>query len=195
MQQRGLRALVGGFSTGVPEYNLMDDFLPALEAAQRCGALFHLHEYGSPDFECGVSVNVPGLIPGAPALSVPAGPLALRYRFWYEALLKPRGLGDVPLVISEFGIDGVLPQAACDDPGGAGWKSYTDWWTRRGVGPNGPQAYVNVMKPYDAELRRDPYVLGAAIFTTGALNPSNIWHVFDLHDVMIPLAHYLVSQR
>jgi hypothetical protein len=195
MQARGWRAAVGGFSTGVPEYALMADFLPALEAAHRCGGLFHLHEYDSPTFECGVAVNVPGLIPGAPAISVPAGPLTLRYRFWYELLLKPRGLGDLPLLISELGIDGVAPSPACDDPGGLGWKAYTDWWTSRGLGPDGPQAYVNVLSWYDAEMRRDPYVLGAAIFTANALDSGGEWHSFDLHPVLVPLAIYAAGQR
>jgi hypothetical protein len=194
MQQHGFRAAVGGFSTGVPEYDLMDEFLPALEAAQRCGGIFHLHEYASPTFQCGVAVNAPGLIPGAPALSVPAGPLSLRYRFWYEGLLKPRGLGGLPLVISELGIDGLAPSPACDDPGYPGWKLYGDWWVQRGYGPDGPQAYVNVLSWYDNEMRNDPYVLGAAIFTTGALEPQQQWHAFELHDALIPLAHYLVSQ-
>jgi hypothetical protein len=185
---------VGGFSTGVPEYALMAEFLPALEAARRCGGIFHLHEYDSPDFECQVAVNVPGIIPGAPALSVPAGPLSLRYRFWYEGHLKPRGLGDIPLIISELGVDGVHPSAACNDPGGLGWKAYSDWWTRAGAGPDGPRAYVNVLEWYDAEMRRDPYVIGATLFTAGAQDPGNIWHDFDLRDVLIPLAHYIAEQ-
>jgi hypothetical protein len=194
MQALGFRAAVGGFSTGVPEYDLMDDFLPALEAAHRCGGLFHLHEYGSPTFNCLVQSNIPGLIPGAPALRVPAGPLTFRYRFWYEGHLKPAGLGDLPLVISELGIDGVLPSPACDDPGGTGWKGYTDWWVARGHGATGPQAYVNWLAWYDSELQHDYYVLGAAVFTTGATDAANGWYPFDLHDVLIPLTHYLTQR-
>ena len=195
MQARGLRAAVGGFSTGVPEYALMADFLPALEAAQRCGGIFHLHEYSSPTFDCGTNVNMPEVIPGAPAIGATAGPLALRYRIWYEALLKPRGLGAVPLVISELGIDGVQPHPTCGDAGGLGWKGYVDWWLQNGIGPNGPQAYVNVLQWYDAEMRRDPYVLGGTLFTANALNPDNEWHAFDLHEVLVPLAVYAAGQR
>ncbi|MGQ0601698.1 MAG: hypothetical protein ACT4QE_08390, partial [Anaerolineales bacterium] len=58
------------------------DFLPALEAARRCGGIFHLHEYNAPTLACGVSTGQSNIIPGAPALTVPAGPLTLRYRFW-----------------------------------------------------------------------------------------------------------------
>lgn len=198
MQARGWRAAVGGFSTGVPEYALMAEFLPALEAAQRCGGIFHLHEYDSPTFECGVAANVPGLIPGAPAIGVSAGPLALRYRFWYEALLKPRGLGSLPLLISELGIDGVAPgggQGGCDDPGGTGWKAYGEWWASHGYGSDAPQAYVNVLSWYDRELRNDAYVLGAAIFTANALDDGDVWRDFDLHPVLVPLAIYAAGQR
>jgi hypothetical protein len=192
MQARGYRAVVGGFSVGVPEYALMADFLPALEAARRCGGLFHLHEYNAPTLDCLVATNTPNIIPGAPALSVPAGPYTLRYRFWYEGYLKPRGWGDLPLVISELGIDGVS-RSACNSPGGEGWKVYSDWWTRNGVGPDGAQAYVNTLAWYDSELRKDDYVLGATIFTAGAQAPGG-WHPFDIHDVFIPLTKYLVSQ-
>jgi hypothetical protein len=195
MQAHGFRAAVGGFSTGVPEYDLMAGFLPAIEAAKRCGGIFHLHEYDSPTFDCKAAVNVPNIIPGAPALSVPAGPLALRYRFWYEGYFKPRGLGDVPLIISELGIDGILPSPACDDSGGGGWKDYQEWWIRRGFGTDGPRGYVKALEWYDAEMRRDPYVLGAALFATGALDTGSPWHKFDLHDVLLPLAIYAAGQR
>ncbi len=192
LQALGLRGAVGGFSVGVPEFDLMQYFLPALEAAQRCGGIFHLHEYNAPTMQCGVNgPNVPGIIPGAPALGVPAGFHTLRYRFWYEALLKPRGLGDLPLVISEAGVDKV--DNRCQGVPAGAWKDYQGWWVERGIGPDGPQAYVNVMAWYDAELRRDPYVIGAAIFTAGAPVPGSGWHEFDLHDVLLPLAIYSVS--
>lgn len=191
MQAHGLRAAVGGFSTGVPEYDLMDDFLPALEAAQRCGGIFQLHEYNAPTLDCGVATGVPNIIAGAPALSVPAGPLTLRYRFWYEGLLKPRGLGDVRLVISEFGIDFI--NQPCDGREKGTWKTYQDWWVQRGLGQDGPQAYVNQMAWYDAQIRQDVYVIGATVFTAGAVSAGS-WNAHDVHDVIIPLTYYLVSQ-
>jgi len=195
MQAHGLRAAVGGFAAGTPEYSEMALFLPALEAAHRCGGIFTLHEGVMPIIGCGLGVNEPELIPGAPALSVPAGSIMLRYRFWYEGYLKPRGLGDLPLVISELAVGGIKPGSPCNGPGGAAWKEYQDWWVQQGVGPTGPQAYVNVLAWYDSEMREDPYVIGATIFTAGAVSPELGWTNFDMHDAIIPLASYEAGQR
>lgn len=192
MQANGFKAAVGGFSTGVPEFDLMDDFLPALEAAKRCGGIFHLHEYSAPTMDCGVVSGIPA-IPGAPVLSVPAGPLALRYRVWYEVFLKPRGWGDLPLVISEAGIDKV--STPCDGQPGGTWRDFGGYWAARGLGDDMSRAYVNTLAWYDAQLRQDGYVIGATIFTAGVRDPENSWYAYDIHDVMIPLAFYLTSQR
>lgn len=194
MQAHGLRAAVGGFAAGTLEYTEMEVFLPALEAAHRCGGIFTLHEVVMPIIGCGLGVNEPELIPGAPALSVPAGSIMLRYRFWYEGYLKPRGLGDLPLIISELAVGGIKPGSPCNGPGGAGWKGYRDWWVQQGVGPTGPQAYVNVLAWYDSEIRKDPYVIGAAIFTAGAVSADLGWTEADVHDAIVPLALYEAGQ-
>lgn len=193
MQARGWHAAVGGFSYGTPEYAQMALFLPALEAAHRCGGIFTLHEGVPPSTTTcrTVTTGLENAIPGAPAFQVPVGYHALRYRFWYEGYLKPRGLGDLPLVISELA---VAPEPACGFRGGDAWMDYTDWWPANGVGPDGPLAYLNLLAWYDREMQHDPYVIGATIFTAGAVNPGNPWHLWDLHDVLIPLAHYAVSQ-
>jgi hypothetical protein len=194
MQAQGLRAAVGGFAYGTPEYAEMALFLPALEAARRCGGIFTLHEGVPPTLDCsGVSVGVPGVIPGAPVLNVPAGIHALRYRFWYEGYLKPRGLGDLPLVISEVA---VAPNPKCGGPDRASWKDFRDWWVQQGVGPDGARAYLNLLTWYDRELRQDPYVLGATIFTAGAQNSVfGAWNDFDLHEILFPLTLYAVDQQ
>lgn len=194
MQALGFKAAVGGFSVGVPEYAHMALFMPALEAAYRCGGIFHLHEYNSPTMTCGVSTNQTGAIPGAPNFgSIPVGYHTLRYRFWYEGYLKPRGMGDLPLVISEAGVEGrPNPGGPCNDPGGRAWKTYGEYWVQQGYGPTGPEAYVNLLAWYDTEMRKDPYVLGATLFTAGA-NTGDGWTAFDLHDVFVPLARYAVG--
>ncbi len=194
MQARGLRAAVGGFPAGTPEFGVMALFLPALEAAHRCGGIFTLHEGVYPIIGCGLVAHQPNIIPGAPALSVPAGAIMIRYRFWYEAYLKPRGLGDLPLVISELAVGGIDSHSPCNGPGGADWKSYRKWWVQQGVGKTGPEAYVNVLAWYDAEMRQDPYVIGTTIFTAGAVSDYLGWTEFDVHEALIPLAWYAVSQ-
>ncbi|MCC6187989.1 MAG: hypothetical protein IT318_03065 [Anaerolineales bacterium] len=194
MQSLGYRAGVGGFSVGVPEFADMAVFMPALEAAYRCGAIFTLHEYNSPTMACGVGVGGQSLIPGAAPLGVPAGYHTLRYRYWYESYLKPLGMGDLPLVISEAGVEGrPTPGGPCNDPGGRAWKAYGDWWVAQGYGPTPAEAYVNVLSWYDEQLRQDPYVLGATLFTAGAIHGDATWFPFDLHDALVPLAHYAVG--
>ena len=192
MQALGLHAAIGGFAAGTPEYNEMAYFVPALEAAHRCGAIFTLHEGVSPLPGCGVFINQTALIPGAPLFpGINMGYLMLRYRFWYEGYLRPLGLADLPLVISEVAVGGIVPGQPCNGPGGASWKDFSDFWIQNGVGPNGPQAWTNLLAWYDSELRVDPYVIGTTIFTAGGI-PG--WDGTDLHDVIIPLAYYETSQ-
>jgi hypothetical protein len=192
MRDLGLRAAVGGFAVGVPEYAEMALFMPALEAAHMCEGLFTLHEYNSPTMACGVAWGDMYTIPGAPYFSgVRMGYHALRYRFWYEGYLKPAGLGDLPLVLSEIGIAAGSAGGACNDPGSSNsWKGYQDWWVGQGYGPSGPEAHVNVLAWYDNEMRNDAYVVGATIFTAGSI-PG--WETFEIHDTIIPLAWYAVN--
>jgi hypothetical protein len=191
MQALGYHAAVGGFAAGTPEYAQMALFLPALEAAHRCGGLFTLHEGISPLPDCGLFINQPAVIPGAPAIPhMAVGYLMLRYRFWYEGYLKPMGLGDLPLEISEVAVGGIVPGQPCNGPGGASWKDFSTFWVQNGVGVDGPHAWTNLLAWYDSLMWQDPYVLGTTIFTAGGI-PG--WDGSDLHDVLIPLAEYETS--
>lgn len=181
MRALGLRAAVGGFTTDALSENVMAWFLPALEAAHKCDGLLTLRAYNAPTLACSVS-------------RTPTEAPTLRYRLWYDQYLRPAGLGDVPLVISELGVRG--PSTNCGDPGNLtqGWKSYTGWWVAQGLGADGLQTYLNMLTWYDAELRNDPFVLGAAIFTAGASGADPVWQTFDVHDLINPLTHYAVKQ-
>jgi hypothetical protein len=193
MQALGLHAAIGGFVGGAPEYNEIPYFLPAIEAAHRCGGILTMHEGVSPLPGCGVFIDQAGIIPGAPAFpGITMGYLMLRYRFWYEGYLKPRGWGDLRLVISEVAVGGIVPGQPCNGPGGASWKDFSSFWVQHGVGPNGPQAWTNLLAWYDSYLRQDPYVVGTTIFTAGGL-PG--WDGNDMHDVIIPLSYYETSQH
>jgi hypothetical protein len=110
--------------------------------------------------------------------------------------LKPRALGDLPLVISELGVAGGPAGGSCGDPGlGTAWKNYQDWWVAQGIGSTGPEAYVHLLAWYDLEMRHDPYVLGATIFTAGANDAGVGWAEFDVRDVILLLGLYAVGQR
>ncbi|MBI4770089.1 MAG: hypothetical protein HY784_06665, partial [Chloroflexi bacterium] len=155
MQAAGLRAAVGTFSTGNPEWKEMALFIPALRAARDSGGILTLHEYGAPTMYCGVGGG-PNDAPRLP--NVETGALALRYRYWYESYLKLQGLGDLKLAITEAGVDGIARQEACGGPPGFGWKDYARWWSLNGYGTDAPQAYVYQIKWYDAQVRQDSYV-------------------------------------
>jgi len=197
MQAHGLRAAVGGFPPGTPEYGEMALFAPALEAAHRCGGIFTLHEGVMPIIGCGVSATDPEVrIPGAPDFpGVAVGYMTVRYRYWYEGFLKPRGVGDLPLVISELALGGFVEDSPCNGPGGADWKSFQKWWVQQGVAGTGPEAYMKVLAWYDQLMREDPYVLGATIFTAGAISPELNWNDFDVHEVLPLLTDHLLQSR
>ena len=187
MQALGLKAAVGGFSAGTPEYPDMVYFFPAIEAVKRCGGIFTLHEYSSPVMQYGVNSGIPN------AVSIPnAGSLTLRYRYWYEGYLKPRGLV-VPLVISEAGVDRHVGAGCPKANGGQGWYSCTDDWRDLGLGDVGWQAYISQISWYDSELRKDDYVIGFTLFTAGTSNVDE-WRTFDIGDMLIPMAVYMAGQ-
>jgi len=183
MAQYGLRAAVGGFSTGVPEWEDFQAFLPAIEAAKEHGGIFTLHEYDAPVMDRSVGAG----LPGRPGLS-DRGALALRYRWWYEDFLKPRGLV-VPLVISEAGIDGGV--ADYPGPRRGGWQDFVGYWKEAGLGSDGIQVYLKQLTWYDQQLQQDDYVLGFAVFTAGAMNDD--WRSFDITPILRHIATYIIA--
>jgi len=185
MADYGLRVAIGGFATGTPEWDQFVEFLPAVEVALAHGGILTLHEYAAPtlDYRMGQA------LPGHPAYPN-RGLLMLRYRWWYEDLLKPRGL-TIPLVISEGGIDGQVQQDLA--PPGLGWRDFTKYWARKGLGKDSAQAYIRQLAWYDRHLQQDDYVIGVAIFTAGS--PKGHWPSFDITAILPALAEYAVSQR
>ncbi len=97
LAQYGLRAAIGGFSTGVPELNEFMLFLPAIETALQYRGILTLHEYSAPDMTYLYGDPLPGY-PTYPD----RGSLTFRYRWYYRDILEPAGLV-IPLVISEAG--------------------------------------------------------------------------------------------
>ena len=59
MQQHGMRAAIGSWSTGVPEPFQFEDFMPAIDAAIQCDAVLSLHEYGAPTYYLWWSQGLP----------------------------------------------------------------------------------------------------------------------------------------
>ena len=184
LARHGLRAAVGGFSTGVPELNEFELFVPAIEAAKAHGGILSLHEYAAPDLTFLYGDPLPGY-PTYPD----RGPLMFRYRWFYRDVLEPRGLV-IPLVISEAGIDGILGNRP--GPDGLGWQDFQSFWVEQGWGPDGQTAYLNQLQWVDNEARQDPYVIGYALFTAGG---ARAWTTYELAPFLPRLAEYIVSQR
>ena len=184
LAQHGLRAAVGGFSTGVPELNEFELFVPAIAEAQRHGGILTLHEYAAPD----ITFLYGDALPGYPAYP-DRGPLMFRYRWYYREVLEPRGLV-IPLVISEAGIDGILGNRP--GPEGLGWQDFQDFWVTQGWGPDGPTAFLNQLQWVDNEARQDAYVIGYTLFTAGG---GGAWASYELAPFLPRLAEYIVSQK
>jgi hypothetical protein len=185
MAEHGFRAAVGGFSAGVPEWEEFAAFLPAIEAAHAHGGIFTLHEYDAPTMERSVGAGLPGR-PAHPN----RGALTLRYRWWYEDFLKPRGLV-VPLVVSEAGIDGGI--GGRPGPSGLGWQDFAGYWPTFNQGTDPTHPYVYQLAWYDAQLRQDDYVIGFTVFTAGALGDR--WKSFDITPILREIATYVVGQQ
>lgn len=183
MAAHGLKVAVGGFAAGVPEWEEFEAFLPAIEAAKQHGGILTLHEYSAPTMDYLVGAGLPGR-PSHPG----RGALTLRYRWWYEDLLKPRDLA-IPLVISEAGIDGGVGSPV--GPRGGGWRDFTTYWAEQGLGDDGTWAYIRQLAWYDEQVQRDDYVLGFTVFTAGPSGEQ--WASFDVTDILPQLARYLVS--
>lgn len=185
MAEHGLRAAIGSFSAGVPEWDEFVAFVPAVREAQAHGGILALHEYDAPTMDRSVGVALPGR-PPAPH----RGCLTLRYRWWYEEILLPQGT-DIPLVISEAGVDGAVSNRP--GPDGRGWLDFRTYWRENGFGPDGIQAYLQQLAWYDAELQRDDYVLGFTVFTAGAMNDD--WRTYDITSILRHLATHILAPQ
>jgi GH25 family lysozyme M1 (1,4-beta-N-acetylmuramidase) len=147
----GFKAAIGSFSVGNPgDMSYLRAFLPAMEAARAHNGILSLHQYGWPTMET-----------AAPWLS-------LRHRKVYEG--EPShgwpGLPEhlrLPLVITETGLDGGIQTAGWKQ----GWNGHIE-----------PHEYREQLRRYDRELRKDKYILGAAIFCCG--NVSADWSSFEI---------------
>ena len=156
-RRQGFRPLVYSFPTGNPPGYIDGSpedlarywahYLDGLRAAKACDGGLALHEYS------------------APRMQDQETWLCLRYRRVYAVL--PSDLRDLPLMITECGIDGGVVGAPVEN---AGWRAFAS------VGE-----YVAQLAWYDTAIAEDEYVLGATIFTAGNLDK---WSSFDVTNVI-----------
>jgi len=150
MDGHGFRVVVGSFSVGNPELAYWHDFLPALEAARQYNGALALHEYAWPTLDR----DWPWYL--------------LRHRKVYDGDLDhnweglPAHLKTLPLLITECGLDGLIEQ-----PSPRGWRALYS-----------ASQYLQQLDWYDAELQKDPYVVGAALYCFATPDPR--WKSYDL---------------
>jgi len=183
----GLRGVVGNFATGMPDLPLWSAFFPALEAAERFNGYLGLHEYSSPWMWWLTGVYQPENYEGRSASNEgDTGWTTLRYRKVYRDYLAPNGFGQVPLIITECGLDAIGEISAGQSDGAwkahkRFWKKHTGYgdpipyWKRREKDP--AEYYAEQLLWYDAELQKDDYVVAAAIFTVGT---HSGWKQYDI---------------
>lgn len=157
----GIRSVVGNFATGHPPLDQWPHFYPAIQAVREHNGFLGLHEYSAPTMRFGTHAEGEGW-------------LTLRYRKAYRQHLIPAGL-KAPLVITECGIDGMVGNRP--GPKGRGWKDFVRYWADQGMGTDGPGNYVEQLAWYDGELMRDPYVVGAAVFT---MTTTQEWQTYEI---------------
>jgi hypothetical protein len=104
------------------------------------------------------------------------GWLTLRYRKAYRYHLKPMGYGNLPLLITECGVDGTV-QPRPGPPEAKGWHDFELYWYSNGLRNDMPGVYMDQLIWYDSELQKDDYVKGAAIFVAGG---SSEWESYDI---------------
>lgn len=171
--ENGLRSVVGNFGAGQPPLELWPLFEPALAAIRQYGGFLGLHEYSAPvmQFRAGALQ-----FEGEPDQG-DEGWLTLRYRKVYRQFLQPMGYGDIPLLITECGVDGLVQPR----PGPAeaeGWLDFIDTWRANGLRDDPPGVYMDQLIWYDQNLQQDDYVKGAAIFLVGTNDRR--WESYDL---------------
>jgi hypothetical protein len=212
MDAAGFKCVIGNFAAGSPTLELWPAFVPACRYALEHNHFLGLHEYSTP-FMWWMTGKYQ-LDPGENCRTSDnklAGWVTLRYRQIYDQFLKPAGLGNLPLVITECGLDPLIGPVPDNWPRGT-YQYLGGWWSK---GPSvwgkplptdfapaagwnyadRDQFYVQQLAWYDHHLLQDPYVLGMTIFTFGNYGPP--WKDFDvtLTGAADLLTAYIKAQR
>jgi hypothetical protein len=178
----GKKSVVGNFSTGTLSDPQMAVIMPMLTMAHAHGAWFGFHEYSGPFMQWMAGANQWAAYQAGTWQPDPCtdpnvlGWTTLRYRrFWPN--MKAAGIGDMPMVITEGGIDDVQPRPG---PQGKGYKSYigTEWERLPGIGDYALQTeWYSRQTAYDRGGDR-PVIVGWVDFGWATQDPA--WSSFDL---------------
>ena len=158
--REGYHLALFSYSMGVPEWEEMKAIVETgvFRQAKAGGHALSLHEYANPmDRWYGEP------LPGRPTYPN-RGPLACRYRWWYEDFLIPRD-EVVPLFLTEVNIAKDLPLLTEKE-----WLEQMVW--------------------YDERLREDHYVVGAHLFTLGS---AGSWDNYDFARFLPGMIRHMVA--
>jgi len=173
LAEQGFRSVVGNFAAGHPPLELWPHFKPALHAIKQYNGYLGLHEYSAPVMQ----YRSGDLQPAGDPPQGDEGWLTLRYRKAYRQYLQPMGYGDIPTLITECGVDGLIrPRPGPED--GGGWQDFVGFWLANGLRNDPPGLYMDQLIWYDENLQRDDYIKGSAIFLAGSNDPQ--WHSYDI---------------
>jgi hypothetical protein len=173
LAENGIRSVVGNFAAGHPPLELWPHFKPALHAIRQYDGYLGLHEYSAPVMQYRAGDLQP---PGDPPQG-DEGWLTLRYRKAYRQHLIPMGYGDLPTLITECGVDGLIrPRPGPEDA--EGWLDFIDTWLANGLRNDPPGVYMDQLLWYDQNLQQDDYIKGSAIFLAGAHDSQ--WESYDI---------------
>ena len=202
------------FATGTPDIrpghpaDIWPHLLPAVRHARDHGHYLALHEYMGPEADLGVGRRQVDVhrkrIPdawhgrrdarGNPDEGYPYGFCPLRYRYIYDLYLRPAGLNDTLLLITECGCDGV-DTITPDDMEAGSWISLRNgFWPRGGRDPE--PHYTAMLQWYDQRLREDAFVIGGMIFTVGAARGTK-WVDWDIAGTGVEerILSYIAAER
>ena len=164
--------MIGNFSSGTPPLELWPYFLSACSYALQHGHWLGLHEYGG-----GYMWWMTGDHQINPTEDEgDEGWTTLRYRKAYRQYLAPAGSGDLPLVITETGLDPLVSPRPPGYPQGT-WKELCSKWASEGH-QDCEQYYFDQLRWYEGELMKDPFVKAAFVFTWGHIGDG--WAKFDV---------------
>ncbi len=205
MAAEGFKACIGNFSTGSPPISnaaddttredIWRDFYPALEVAHELGNLLGLHEYGGLWMDLWYGPNQSAALRSGNRTPFPEareeGWLFGRYRKVWRRHIQPNGWTNIRIALTEFGLDmaGTVDTTALAGYPTSGWRTCAPAWRNLDGRGDAEAFYVEQLKWADRQMQKDPYIVGATIFTWGSLGER--WgRDFEING---PVAESLIS--
>ena len=178
------------FAVGTPNIDIWPHLISAVRYIRDNGHYIALHEYMGYEANYGVGWNQVDAqrkpistfwhgrkkANGTPDETYPYGWTILRYRYVWDTVFVPEGLGDTKLIISELGCDYVPSVTPAGKPSGA-WKTTAP--VREAEGTNAALYYGDMLRWCDERMNddEDSFVAGAVVFCVGTIGQWGPWDI------------------